>query len=761
MKTASLAAGAFALLVARPAQALLTFEPDGRCTAGKLEAAGRRALVQLSCEGTAARKGVPANAECVERAQDGFERGFATAEQKPPCFGTGDDQAVDAITQALVTDLVADLRPDPGADPCAARKLQAAGIKARKYLFCQARAARTGSNLDPSCLVRPDAAFVRAFSNAEAQLSCATIGDQPTIDARLATFIADLMVVVRPRLPSHCTNNNISLVGDTIARKLRCYEQASPVSPSCLSAADDRFADHFGSSGSDCFPFGELGSAQELLDGFVDDAIGAVLPGALNPCAKGKIAATRMAADQELDRCLGKAVGDGLPLDLVCLQAKDDSLRGSFATADSGGGCTTTGDAEAMVARIADLVDDASALFLTPFPPNPPTPTLLTLETVQPGGACGSITTNVAGEGVPGRRDPNDLLSDPNAACLSSANPKPCCTGAMAGHCDEGTTITCGSISVGGGGVATIAETPVVAGLRRRYALSCSDGSDTACAIGSHPGDLPNGVQCSTVGCGATPTETTSPVKVCAQYQLWAKPSGTLNLVTGEVSLTTTTMTTLSILTTTSLSDTACPRCRTTTATTSSAVFASGVATPGIGVCDDDAANTGANCYVFEPAGGGAGLSADCNPDVTGGGTTSLSITTTATTAGATVSDSSGHFCAGQGGNSDCTASGVPQVCCTGTGMGSCLNMNGCFGSSNASGTSYSDTPATCTAISVTGVAAGVLRADQPTPPVGSYGTVYCYPAVSAGAVLSGLVSNYWRLPGPVAVSSKVAFDLD
>src|SRR5581483_4878905 len=315
-----------------------------------------------------------------------------------------------------------------------------------------------------------------------------------------------------------------------------------------------------------------------------------------------------------------------------------------------------------------------------------------------------------------------------------------------------------------------------------------------------------NGINCSTTGCGGvTPIDTTSPVKVCAINTLGANASGTLNLTSGEISLQTNTKATVYILTATSFVGTACPRCRVggsslgtcsisaqpcgstddcdagggTCSVNHPEAFASG-GLPGQGVCDDDSTNAGASCFVFEPAGPTAGLTTDCVPDTSGGGSGVISISTTQSTAGASVSDPAGHFCAGQAGNTDCTfgnasctGAGAPQACCTGTGMGSCVgqpnicctgagmgscnNFNGCFGSANAGGAKFTDTPGICTGISVTGLAPGALTVGVESPTT-TYGAVACIPAVAAGNVLSGLVNNNAGLPGPVVTSSKVTF---
>ena len=381
-------------------------------------------------------------------------------------------------------------------------------------------------------------------------------------------------------------------------------------------------------------------------------------------------------------------------------------------------------------------------------PAAPAVPTKLITQTVAAGGVCGSLSSN-----VPGRLDPANASADPNATCTGSGAPKACCTGAAAGHCDDRSTVTCGTLSFGGGGSSVAspnAEGANGAGARSQYSLSGCGSVTGTCTIGGDPGNIPAGINCTQTGCaGTTPVDTTSPIKVCAISKLGGNASGSLDLATGAISLATNTATTVNLGTTTSFATHGCPRCRTGgTATSNPEAFAVGN-TPGTGVCDTDSfgADVGAVCHVFEPAGPSQGLSSDCRPVAAGSG--SLSIVTTSSSAGASVSNGSGHFCAGQGGNADCTGAGAPNPCCSGPGAGTCSNYNGCFGSGT-----FADAPATCTSIAVTGSQAGFLLAGDPGS-LSNYGAVSCIPAVNAGGFFSPVINGGVGLPGPVATSTK------
>jgi len=382
-----------------------------------------------------------------------------------------------------------------------------------------------------------------------------------------------------------------------------------------------------------------------------------------------------------------------------------------------------------------------------PNMPSLPTPTLLTTETAPPGGVCGALTTNTAGEGVPGRLDPTNPTVDPNAVCTGPGVPKACC--GSPNHCDESTSVTCGSLTFGGGGTAILqagAESATSGGSRTRYSLSCT-GPLATCTIGGDAGNPPAGIQCSLTGCASVaPVDTATPAKICAISRLGAAASGTLDLQSGALNLGTNTSTTVHILTTTSFATHGCPRCRVTTSTGSAEVFATGPSTPGAGMCDTDSSNPGAACLVFEPAGPGQGLSADCVP--VAAGTANISITTNAAPGTFSLLQPTGHFCAGQGGNFDCTGPGAPNPCCSGPGAGSCGNYDGCFGSGK-----FADTPALCTGISVSGTQAGFLYAGE-SALLGTSGAISCIPAV--GGAFGGLVNGGVGLPAPVVSSTKL-----
>ncbi|HZR82066.1 MAG TPA: hypothetical protein VFD92_13300 [Candidatus Binatia bacterium] len=468
---------------------------------------------------------------------------------------------------------------------------------------------------------------------------------------------------------------------------------------------------------------------------------------------------TKVCAPTEKVNLPSASIPDGNPFPghLICYQAKSQKTNLTKFVAHEVAINNMIAPSYLDAKKVTDYCLPALKAIHPAFPTFT-TPTTLTATTSDIGGVCGTITTNLGGaEGVPNRLDPASG-TNANASCTGSGAPLPCCEGAGTGHCDERTSVICGGVAIGGGGPNTTLPGPELAqtaGQKRRFTLSCSSPIDTACTVSGNAGDLPNGVNCTTTGCGfLPPLDTTTPFKVCGLIKLAGSITGSLNLVQGTNSLTIPGAVNIYAATSTSFPDTACPRCRTTTATTSPEVFPTGPI-PGIGVCDSDttpdddgnATNDGEAgdvCFVF----GTAGLSTDCTP-VPGLPLPPIPLTLNASTAGGSISDPVGHFCPGQGGNSDCVASGNPNPCCTGAGMGSCTNFNGCFGSANATGPRYADTPGVCTGVAVSGISSGILITGQP-PVDGTIGGLSCLPAVSAGG-LSPLINGSLGLPSPVA----------
>lgn len=106
-------------------------------------------------------------------------------------------------------------------------------------------------------------------------------------------------------------------------------------------------------------------------------------------CAIAKQKAAVKAFRDKLD-CYHRALKKGAPVDETCLTRADARLAGSFAKAEAGGGCQTTGDAAAIEA----LVDMWLAELLAALPVAPITTTTTTSTTTTPTTTTSSSTTS-------------------------------------------------------------------------------------------------------------------------------------------------------------------------------------------------------------------------------------------------------------------------------------------------------------------------------------------------------------------------------
>ena len=115
----------------------------------------------------------------------------------------GDASTLETRVDTLVTDVVAAL-PDGGTDDgraCAASKLGASGKKANAKLACHAKAVGKATTVDGECLTKAEGKFTSAFDKADGKGGCATMGDAPTIEPLIDTFVDDVvaaLIVVPP-----------------------------------------------------------------------------------------------------------------------------------------------------------------------------------------------------------------------------------------------------------------------------------------------------------------------------------------------------------------------------------------------------------------------------------------------------------------------------------------------------------------------------------------------------------------------------------
>lgn len=157
--------------------------PAQRCTAQKLDATARTLIAELGCHARVAKAGKPVDPDCIERAAAMLMGAFARIEAHGGCTFVGDAAAVDALLDAMITQLAATLSGGPPSGRCAATKLLAAGRRGFRDFACERRALRMGTAVDPACTAAAAAALTKAFANAEKRAVCAATGDAPAVEA--------------------------------------------------------------------------------------------------------------------------------------------------------------------------------------------------------------------------------------------------------------------------------------------------------------------------------------------------------------------------------------------------------------------------------------------------------------------------------------------------------------------------------------------------------------------------------------------------
>src|SRR5262245_10353608 len=167
--------------------------PATKCLSAKLKAVGKKAAANLACEAKAAQKLKAVDSACLGKADTGFATAFSKAETqaKGACATTGDAGALEATVNALVQSAIGAL-PNGGTKDggkCAASKLKATGKAALAELLCRSKAATKGTGVDPDCISKAQAAFMKAFTKAEQKGRCATTGDVGALDTVVADFV--------------------------------------------------------------------------------------------------------------------------------------------------------------------------------------------------------------------------------------------------------------------------------------------------------------------------------------------------------------------------------------------------------------------------------------------------------------------------------------------------------------------------------------------------------------------------------------------
>src|SRR6185503_17124123 len=114
------------------------------------------------------------------------------------------------------------------AQRCAALKRKAAGLAAKGFAVCDAKAVLRGVSVDLVCTARVRTAFARLWARAERKGGCATSGDQTVVGDRIDAHDANLQT----RLglsgpPSRCSSLKFRDAGRRGACRLSCSAKAA------------------------------------------------------------------------------------------------------------------------------------------------------------------------------------------------------------------------------------------------------------------------------------------------------------------------------------------------------------------------------------------------------------------------------------------------------------------------------------------------------------------------------------------------------
>jgi len=144
------------------------------CLSRKLKAMGSVESALFRCSAKAAAAGVNPY-QCQAKALEKFGAALAKADTAGPC-PTGACQCL----ASRCLDAVNNELPDVGPSTCKAKRLKAAGSKARGIFQCNAKAAASNIPVDAACVQRAKERFAAAFAK-----TSGCTGSQESVEARV------------------------------------------------------------------------------------------------------------------------------------------------------------------------------------------------------------------------------------------------------------------------------------------------------------------------------------------------------------------------------------------------------------------------------------------------------------------------------------------------------------------------------------------------------------------------------------------------
>src|SRR5262249_33670744 len=143
----------------------------------------------------------------------------------------------------------------PATGKCSAAKIKCGNGKATGLLGCFSKAEGKGVAVDPECTSKVGAKFTTpvkgCMEKAEKKPPCVTTGDAPALEAKVDSFVDDIVTTIdggNPTPPqSKCASGQKKCVANKVKAELGCYGKAAKagtaVDPTCLSKANSKFAD--------------------------------------------------------------------------------------------------------------------------------------------------------------------------------------------------------------------------------------------------------------------------------------------------------------------------------------------------------------------------------------------------------------------------------------------------------------------------------------------------------------------------------------
>jgi len=429
-----------------------------------------------------------------------------------------------------------------------------------------------------------------------------------------------------------CSSAKIKCATTKATALLSCHNKAEsknlPVDPECISKAETKFSSPSDLKGcmqkaekdlvkSPCSTTGDTDSLEAKVDAFVLDVVQELDPGypdpVMNKCSAGKKKCVANKAKAILG-CYGKAAKAGTAVDPECIQKAQDKFdggtdpsKGCFAKLEAKPPCLTTGDLDALEAKVDAFSLDVYSELVSHLD-----------FTLRPaGGTCGS------------------------AKDMASVVVK---------------SLTCGGLNIGNGAGA-VPEGPTPDGSTSRFTLACPDPTAGPCTLGPTASGGP-GFDCTNTGCKfGTPLEIPNPLAptlTTCVLNTWAKPaSGTVDRTDGTSE---TSVPLSSAIYLTGNLGQPCPRCR----SGGSPVHGS-PSSPATGTCDRGP-RAGLACTSQNSVGltndcltGGQDATHPCTPGGTapcidGAFAAAISVNLSPLTTGESTNvTAAGLFCSGQG----------------------------------------------------------------------------------------------------------------